>query len=76
MTDYPHLSMKHGDVYLPSRKTTVRLEHVFWDCLRDIAASRNVSVRHLTSEIAAERHANLSSAIRVYVLNFYRLGNS
>jgi predicted DNA-binding ribbon-helix-helix protein len=76
MTDYPHWSVKHGDVYLKNRKTTVRLEQVFWDCLRDIAAAQNVSVRQLTTELAAAAHVNLSSAIRVYVLNYYRLGNS
>ena len=55
------------------RKTSVALEDAFWNGLKEIAEQRHESLAHLVSSIDAERqHANLSSAIRLYVLEFYR----
>jgi len=55
------------------RRTSVSLEDEFWNSLTDIALSRGVSRGVLISEIAADHgdQANLSSAIRLYVLEFY-----
>jgi predicted DNA-binding ribbon-helix-helix protein len=58
-------------VYLP-RKTSVTVEDAFWKSLRAIAAARNMSMPVLVQEIDKKRqHANLSSAIRVFVLEYY-----
>jgi predicted DNA-binding ribbon-helix-helix protein len=55
------------------RKTTVSLEDEFWDALKKIAATRNVGIQKLISMINRQRqNNNLSSAIRVYVLSYYR----
>jgi len=54
-------------------KTSVSLEHSFWSSLKDIAKERGVTMSELISDINANRHqSNLSSAVRVFVLNYFR----
>ncbi|MBZ0215341.1 MAG: ribbon-helix-helix domain-containing protein [Fimbriimonadaceae bacterium] len=49
------------------------LEDEFWAALREIAALQSVSLNGLVTQIDAGRAgSNLSSAIRIYVLNHYR----
>jgi predicted DNA-binding ribbon-helix-helix protein len=51
----------------------VTLEDAFWLGLKEIARGRRITLSDLVGEIAARRgHSNLSSAIRLYVLEFYR----
>ncbi len=50
-------------------RTSGSLEDAFWRRLQAIATSRRISVNSLTSEVDAARgEANLSSALRVFVL--------
>lgn len=50
--------------------TSICLEDEFLDELKKIAAARNMSLNQLVTEIDASRTIeNLSSAIRVYILN-------
>jgi predicted DNA-binding ribbon-helix-helix protein len=54
-------------------KTSVGLEDAFWNGLKEIAKWRDETLSNLIASINADRqHANLSSAIRLYVLDFYR----
>jgi predicted DNA-binding ribbon-helix-helix protein len=54
-------------------KTSVSLEDEFWKKLREIAAGRDMTLSELVVEIDTQRqHGNLSSAIRLFVLGFYR----
>lgn len=49
--------------------TSISLEDVFWADLKTVAAARSVSIAALVAEIDAGRTAaNLSSAIRVFLL--------
>lgn len=64
--------MKKRSVSIAGHQTSVSLEEPFWDALRDLAAARGLSAAALIAEIDASRDGNLSSAIRVYVLNAYR----
>ena len=60
-------------VAIAGHRTSVSLEAPFWDALKDIAAARGVSVQALVGAIDAGRAgANLSSAIRVFVLREVR----
>jgi predicted DNA-binding ribbon-helix-helix protein len=60
-------------VVLAGHKTSVSLEETFWSAFKEIAARENVSPSRLVSRIDAARgHANLSSAIRMFVLDHYR----
>jgi predicted DNA-binding ribbon-helix-helix protein len=55
------------------RKTSVTLEDEFWTALKKIATTQNVGTPKLISTIDSQRqNNNLSSAIRVYVLSYYR----
>lgn len=67
MTD-PTALAKHS-LLIAGHRTSVSLEHAFWEGLRVLAARRDLSVAALVAEIDAGRGAaNLSSAIRVHVL--------
>ena len=58
-------------ITIAGHNTSVSLENEYWDCLREIAVERGMSLRALVVAIDADRqHANLSSAIRIFVLSF------
>lgn len=60
-------------IVLAGHKTSVSLEDAFWDELKEIASGRNITRTDLVAAIDSERRqGNLSSAIRLFVLNFYR----
>jgi predicted DNA-binding ribbon-helix-helix protein len=60
-------------VVIAGRKTSVSLEGAFWKSLREIAASGGMRLSGLLAAIDSQRHhKNLSSAVRLFVLNFYR----
>jgi predicted DNA-binding ribbon-helix-helix protein len=60
-------------VVLAGHKTSVSLEEAFWSAFKEIAAREKVSPSQLVSRIDAARgQANLSSAIRMFVLDHYR----
>jgi predicted DNA-binding ribbon-helix-helix protein len=64
---------KHRSVTIRHRRTSVCVEDVFWNCLKEIAKSRKQNLHHLIEEIERDREfANLSSAIRVFILQFYK----
>ena len=58
---------------IAGHKTSVSVEDAFWTALKDIAASRGTTVAELVAAIDAGRqHGNLSSAIRLFVLDHFR----
>ena len=60
-------------ISIAGHRTSISLEEPFWAALREIAAVRGVSVQALVGEIDAGRgRQNLSSAIRVHVLDAVR----
>ena len=60
-------------IVIAGHKTSVSLEDAFWRGLKDIADDRNVTLSDLVSSIDTDRqHGNLSSAIRLFVLDHYR----
>jgi predicted DNA-binding ribbon-helix-helix protein len=60
-------------VVIGGHKTSVSLEEPFWSEVRAIAESERITVSNLLRRIDRERsNANLSSAIRVYVLEHVR----
>ena len=60
-------------IVIAAHKTSVSVEDDFWEALHKIAEQRHETLSHLIASIDADRqHANLSSAIRLYVLGFYR----
>ena len=60
-------------IVIAGHKTSVSLEDAFWKGLKDIAIGRRITLSDLVASIDTERrHGNLSSAIRLFVLDYYR----
>jgi predicted DNA-binding ribbon-helix-helix protein len=64
-------------IVVASHKTSVSLEDAFWNALKEIARARHMTLSALVAEIDAQRQlGNLSSALRLFVLDFYRTQHS
>jgi len=60
-------------IVIAGHKTSVSLEDAFWTALKEIALGRRIRLSDLVAGIDSERqHGNLSSAIRLFVLDHYR----
>jgi predicted DNA-binding ribbon-helix-helix protein len=60
-------------VVVAGHKTSVSLEDAFWEGLKEIAGKRQKNLSELVAEIDSQRqHGNLSSTIRLFVLDCYR----
>jgi predicted DNA-binding ribbon-helix-helix protein len=60
-------------VVVAGRKTSVSLEDAFWKGLKEIASNCNLTLSETVATIDSERpNGNLSSAIRLFVLDHYR----
>ena len=66
-------SIVKRSVTLDGHRTSVSLEEAFWKALREIAVHQHVTASHLIEIINANRkQGNLSSAIRLFVLELYQ----
>jgi predicted DNA-binding ribbon-helix-helix protein len=60
-------------IVVSGHKTSVSLEDAFWSGFKEIASGRNITLSDLVTAVDSERQqGNLSSAIRLFVLDFYR----
>ena len=60
-------------IVIAGHKTSVSLEDQFWDALKQIAAERKVTLSDVVQEVDQKRkQGDLSSAIRLFVLDYYR----
>jgi predicted DNA-binding ribbon-helix-helix protein len=61
-------------VKIDGHTTSVSLEDAFWKALKEIAGGRNMTLAELVTSINAKReHPNLSSAIRLFILSYFRV---
>jgi len=61
------------NVRVGPRRTSLRLEPIMWDALRDIAEERGGTVDDIVTEISrSHQETNLTAAVRVYIVKFYR----
>ena len=59
-------------ITLAGRETSVSLEDAFWNRLKEIAGQQRMTLSDLVAAIDLRRqHRNLSSALRIFVLDFY-----
>ena len=66
-------SVAKRSIVIAGHKTSVSLEDAFWKTLKEIADRRHLTLSELVATIDGERQrGNLSSAIRLFVLDFYR----
>lgn len=60
-------------IVIAGHKTSVSLEDAFWKGLKEIADARGMTLSDIVASIDSQRrHGNLSSAIRLFVLDHYR----
>jgi predicted DNA-binding ribbon-helix-helix protein len=60
-------------IVIAGHKTSVSLEDAFWRSLKEIAIGRGATLSNLVTSIDVDRqHGNLSSCLRLFVLDFYR----
>ena len=60
-------------IVIGGHKTSVSLEDAFWNGLKEIASKRKLTLSKLVDAIDSKRdHTNLSSALRLFVLDHYR----
>jgi predicted DNA-binding ribbon-helix-helix protein len=60
-------------IVVSGHKTSVSLEDAFWSGIKEIASGSNITLSDLVTAVDSERQqGNLSSAIRLFVLDFYR----
>jgi len=59
---------KHS-VVIAGHHTSLSVEEAFWRGLKEIAERQDVSINKLVTKIDETRSGNLSSAVRVFVLN-------
>ena len=70
------LPTRRRGIRLYGHHTTLALEGAFWDALKEIAAAQGITIGRLVTTIDSERPkgllTNLSSAIRLFVLDYYQ----
>jgi predicted DNA-binding ribbon-helix-helix protein len=72
-TDMETTVIKKRSICVAGHKTSISLEDDFWQSLRQIAEEREKTVAQLIAAIDDNREfANLSSAIRLFILRYYR----
>lgn len=55
-------------------RTSISLEAQFWEALKEIARREQMALARLVQVIDSQRgESGLSSAVRVWVLNYYRM---
>jgi predicted DNA-binding ribbon-helix-helix protein len=60
-------------VVVQGHRTSVRLEPVMWDALHEIAAEQGMNINQLVTQIKRRGGgSSLTSAIRDYIVEFYR----
>jgi predicted DNA-binding ribbon-helix-helix protein len=66
-------SVVKRSIVIDGHKTSVSLEDAFWDDLKEIAHTQQATLSGLVAKIDKTRqHGNLSSAIRLFVLEYFR----
>jgi predicted DNA-binding ribbon-helix-helix protein len=64
-------------IVIAGHKTSVSLEDAFWKGLKEIASGRGLTLSQMVGEIdSARAQGNLSSALRLFVLDHYRAPNA
>ena len=68
-----HGGLVRPSVYIRRSKVTISLEPSIWEAFQEIAAEQDKTVTELAAEIERTRSGGLSAAIRVYIVEYYRV---
>jgi len=67
--------IRKRSIIVSGHKTSISLEDAFFSALKEIAQQRRSTLSEMIAEVDRSRsEGNLSSALRLLVLNFYRSG--
>ncbi len=61
-------AIKKRSVEIAGHRTSLTLEAAFWRALKRLASGDRMSINKLIERIDRNRQGNLSSAVRVYIL--------
>lgn len=61
--------MKKRSLLIMGHATSISLEDEFWESLKEISVEKTQSIQELIEQIDLTRTSNLSSAVRLFVLN-------
>ncbi len=64
--------MKKRSLTIDGHRTSISLEDEFWNGLKHIVNIRGRALIDIIREIDEKRDSGLSSAIRIFVLNYYK----
>jgi predicted DNA-binding ribbon-helix-helix protein len=67
-------TLRKRSVMIAGHATSLSLEEAFWEDLHELARRRGTSITALIAGVDAQRQGNLSSALRIFVLDCYRRG--
>ena len=64
------MKIKRRNVYISKRRTTIALEHYFWDMLDNISFSENKTIDEIITDIdnARDESTKLTATVR-YIIN-------
>ena len=65
-------SVVKRSIAIDGHKTSVSLEDAFWTDLKNIAHTQQTTLSELVTKIDQAREGNLSSAVRLFVLDHFR----
>jgi predicted DNA-binding ribbon-helix-helix protein len=66
-------TLRLGNVVAGGHRTSIRLEPLMWEALHEIAAEQGMTLNQLVTQIKRRAGgSSLTSAIRVYIVEFYR----
>jgi predicted DNA-binding ribbon-helix-helix protein len=68
----PQRLAQKRSITVAGHRTSITLEGPFWESLKEIAAARQKSVSMLIAEVDAAQPENLSGALRVFILDYYK----
>ena len=66
--------LKKRSVLISGHQTSISIEDAFWDKLKRICKDSNKSLNQVITEVDENRSGNLSSALRVFILNYNSQG--
>jgi predicted DNA-binding ribbon-helix-helix protein len=67
------MALKKRSVSVAGKKTSISLETEFWDALHELARERSEPLHKIVAAVNADRKSsNLSSTLRVFILQQYR----
>jgi len=68
-------TVRKRSIIINGHNTSVTLEDGFWSSLKEISRGRRSTLSQIVAEVDRKRtQGNLSSALRLFVLDFYRSG--